>query len=120
MYDIFEVCKSHKIRSEMPTPKAQNAGDFLGPRTFIVSAVKVFTSPCIISQDYMYVTKIWEIFVKCGRVGEQVKMLKSPAKCGRVGISVRQLLYSKGLESGPMEGEGQPGQGSFSPPPPTF
>ena len=77
--------------TELPITEVQNAGDFFGAGTFIVSPVKVFTSPrivqCIFYVAY-YNTIMREISVKCGRAGDQVKMhIKSPAKCGRVGIT---------------------------------
>ena len=60
----------------MPTPKVQNVGDVLGAGNFIVSTVKVFTSPRIIAQVcYLnYSTIMWEIFVKCGIAGDETRM----------------------------------------------
>ena len=57
----------------MPTFKVQNTGGFLGASTFIVSAVKVFSSPrTISSRCYLnYNTLVQEIFVKCRRAGDQ-------------------------------------------------
>ena len=55
---------------------------------------QVFTLPHIISSTYMYVayynynTIMREIFVKCGRAGDQAKICKPPAKCGRIMVSL--------------------------------
>ena len=76
--------------TELPTTEVQNAGNFFGASTFVLT-IKVFTSPriiqCIFYVAY-YNTIMRKISVKCGRAGDQVKMhIKSPAKCGRVGIT---------------------------------
>ena len=47
----------------MPTPKVQNAGDFGGARTVIVSTVKVSYLLCCLQY---YNTIMQEISVKCG------------------------------------------------------
>ena len=49
------------IISVLPTPEVQNAGDVFGARTFIVSNIKMFTSPRIISP------MLCIIIQQCGR-----------------------------------------------------
>ena len=54
---------------------------------------QVFTLPHIISSTYMYVayyynTIMREIFVKCGRAGDQAKIRTSPVKCRRIMVSL--------------------------------
>ena len=66
----------------MPTLETQNSGRFFlgggGARTFIVSTVKLFTSPRIISlmlpSSSILNTIMREISVKCGRAGDQTKL----------------------------------------------
>ena len=80
----------HLLLADMSTPEVQNAGGIFWAGTFIVSAVKVFTSPRIISPMLPIIILECGRFrtVKCGRAGDVAKIPKFPTKCRRVGISV--------------------------------
>ena len=74
--------------TEMPTPEVQNAGDFLGASTFIVSTIKVFTSPCIISPMLLVI-----IILLMQKISANARELEIKQKC------ISLLQSAKGLTS---------------------